>query len=194
MLPPRSTLPLAAPFTLSSLLRCRTITPAWTSLTCRPFSATHCPGKDSWWVSGQVESCPRPPSLPPSLSCLPPPQGLLVEARPANACLPLEAPPSNSSVFIALVRRYNCSFDVKVRSRGGGGARPFARVSTLHWPSQSPRPGRCGQSLGMSGGGGLVEKKCWGSCLSPPPPCPLAGLPCSAGRVPGCHCPQRRLG
>ncbi|XP_066467059.1 E3 ubiquitin-protein ligase RNF167 [Tiliqua scincoides] len=42
--------------------------------------------------------------------------GLLVEARPANACQAIEAPPplANASAFVALIRRYNCSFDVKV--------------------------------------------------------------------------------
>ncbi|XP_044273157.1 E3 ubiquitin-protein ligase RNF167 [Varanus komodoensis] len=41
-------------------------------------------------------------------------EGFLVEAKPAHACQPVEAPPSNRSVFVALIRRFNCSFDVKV--------------------------------------------------------------------------------
>nr|XP_060635771.1 E3 ubiquitin-protein ligase RNF167 [Anolis sagrei ordinatus] len=38
----------------------------------------------------------------------------LVESRPANACQPLEGPPNNRSLFVALVQRYDCNFDVKV--------------------------------------------------------------------------------
>ncbi|KAH0625831.1 hypothetical protein JD844_034129 [Phrynosoma platyrhinos] len=40
--------------------------------------------------------------------------GLLVEARPANACHPIEGPPNTTSAFIVLIRRYDCSFDTKV--------------------------------------------------------------------------------
>lgn len=49
-------------------------------------------------------------------------QGLLVEAKPANACQAVEAPPANSSVFIALIQRYECNFDIKV---GGGRREPL---------------------------------------------------------------------
>uniref|UniRef100_A0A674I5I5 PA domain-containing protein n=1 Tax=Terrapene triunguis TaxID=2587831 RepID=A0A674I5I5_9SAUR len=43
--------------------------------------------------------------------------GYLIEAMPANACEPIEGPPasSNSSeAFIALIRRSDCPFGVKV--------------------------------------------------------------------------------
>ncbi|XP_053149181.1 E3 ubiquitin-protein ligase ZNRF4-like, partial [Hemicordylus capensis] len=43
--------------------------------------------------------------------------GYVIEAQPANACHPIEAPPSlNGSfiAFIALIRRYDCPFTTKV--------------------------------------------------------------------------------
>ncbi|KAJ6654974.1 hypothetical protein lerEdw1_006445 [Lerista edwardsae] len=42
--------------------------------------------------------------------------GLLVPATPAHACQAIAAPPqvANASGFVALVQRYNCSFDVTV--------------------------------------------------------------------------------
>ncbi|KAM9103956.1 E3 ubiquitin-protein ligase ZNRF4 [Megaptera novaeangliae] len=43
-------------------------------------------------------------------------RGYLMEARPANACHPIEGPrPGNGSLgAIVLIRRYNCTFDLKV--------------------------------------------------------------------------------
>ncbi|XP_061457812.1 E3 ubiquitin-protein ligase ZNRF4-like [Rhineura floridana] len=43
--------------------------------------------------------------------------GYLMEARPANACQPIDAPPSANgsfAAFIALIQRYDCPFTTKV--------------------------------------------------------------------------------
>lgn len=47
--------------------------------------------------------------------------GLLVVARPLNACTPMDPPPplppsydANNTKFIVLIRRYDCNFDIKI--------------------------------------------------------------------------------
>lgn len=50
-------------------------------------------------------------------------QGVLVMSRPLNGCAAIEPPPplppsydANTTKFVVLIRRYDCNFDIKVRS------------------------------------------------------------------------------
>lgn len=46
------------------------------------------------------------------IACL---QGMVVLAEPVNACEPIQKPPNADDTWIALIVRYNCSFEIKVR-------------------------------------------------------------------------------
>jgi len=50
-------------------------------------------------------------------------QGILVASHPLNGCIAMDPPPplppsydANTTKFVALIKRYDCNFDIKVSS------------------------------------------------------------------------------